>query len=111
MSLIKISLTISFIGLFIILTLPYIQPTKTITISEIKNLPLDTKIKTIATIISIKETAGLYILNLKDSTDSIQAIIFKKSNLTLQKTQLIEIHGKTTSYKNQTQIQVSLIKK
>jgi len=111
MSLLKISLTISVIGIFILLTIPYIFPIQTSTIQQIKDFPLETKIKTIATISSIQETPGLYILTLKDSTDQIQAIIFKDQNLTLKQNQLIELQGKTTSYQDQTQIQVSLIKK
>ncbi|MAG20209.1 hypothetical protein CL618_02135 [archaeon] len=111
MSLLKISLTISLIGIFILLTIPYIFPVQTSTIQQIKSYPLETKVKLISKISKIQETPGLYILTLKDSNNSIQAIIFKKENLTLKEKQLIEIHGKTTSYKDQTQIQVSLIKK
>ena len=73
-------------------------------INEITKDNLETQVRVTANIQSIKETPGLYILTLQDSTGRIKAIIFKENFLDLQKNSLIEIEGSIQEYQNELEI-------
>lgn len=59
---------------------------------------------------SLKETPGLYIINLKDSTGEIPIIVFKEDDLNLTKNQLIEVQGIIVEYKDNPEVQAKTIK-
>ncbi len=104
-SLLKISLVFSLIG---ILTIFYISETTTINLSEISDLTkedLDNKVRIKGEIISIGDTPGLMIVNVKDLTDQMTIILFKdNSTINLERGKIIDITGTLTEYKNELEI-------
>lgn len=51
------------------------------------------------------ETPGLYLLDIEDKSGSITVVVFKREeNITLNKNQIIEVEGKTVSYKGKMEI-------
>lgn len=104
-SLLKISLVFSLIG---ILTIFYISETTTINLSEISDLSkedLDNKVRIKGEIISIGDTPGLMIVNVKDLTDQMTIILFKdNSTINLERGKIIDITGTLTEYKNELEI-------
>ena len=106
----KISLTISILGILILLIISQNIEPEFKTIQQIKQIQLNKNIKTQATITKLKTISKSFqILTLQDSTDSIQATLDKKTNLKIN--QSIIIYGKTTQYKDKIQIQASKILK
>ena len=104
-SLLKISLVFSLIGIF---TIFYISETTTINLSEISDLSkedLDNKVRIKGEIISIGDTPGLMIVNVKDLTDQMTIILFKdNSTINLERGKIIDITGTLTEYKNELEI-------
>ena len=104
-TLLKISLAISLIGVFSLLLLPNISPSP-ITISEIENKTLGTRVRIIGNLTTPRELVeDFYSINFKDATGEIRIILTK--NFTTNKT--VEITGLLSEYKNKTQIQVEKI--
>jgi RecJ-like exonuclease len=109
-TLLKISLCCSLVGILIIL---FIVENSEIPESNIANITKENLEQTVSIsgqITRITETPGLLILNLKDGTGEITAIIFKEDNLTLQKNQIITIEGKIIEYDGKLEIQADLLK-
>jgi RecJ-like exonuclease len=107
----KVSLMVSVIGTFLILL---ISEYSEVELTEIKNLnkdQLETRVKVQGTVISTKETPGLYILKIKDYSGTIPLIIFKEDPLPIEKNAQIEVTGKLTEYKKEFEIIVEKIKK
>ena len=106
--LLKITLIVSIIGIFI-LTL-YVESIQTspIEISKINKDMLDQTVKIKGTITQLTETEGLYILTIKDD-ESIPVIVIKDEFLQLSKQDFVEIEGKVIEYKNKTEIQAQII--
>lgn len=65
---------------------------------------LNENIKIKGQITNIIETPGLYILTVSDKTDKIQIVVFKEDKLDIKVNQIVEIQGKVSQYKNQTEI-------
>jgi len=103
-TLLKISLILSITGIFLLLFLLEYQEIKSYQIQNITKSQLDTQIKIQGTITSIKETPGLYILNVKDNSSIIPIIIFKESPLNLKKDMQVEITGKVQEYQDKLEI-------
>jgi len=109
-TLLKLSLASSLIGILILL---FIVQSTELPITEIKDIDkskIDTIIKVKGTIQSISETPGLYIINLKDKTGEITAIIFKEEEIQFYKNQELEIKGQITVYKDKLEIIAKQIK-
>lgn len=104
----KIALICSIIG---VLSITYISENKEVELLKISDIKeVDKEIKIEGYITNVKETPGLYIIDVKDSTGVITVIIFKEKPLNLQKNQLVEIIGSTTKYKNKIEINAKQIK-
>ncbi|MFA5176335.1 MAG: OB-fold nucleic acid binding domain-containing protein [Candidatus Nanoarchaeia archaeon] len=73
-------------------------------IKEINSKMLDQKVRISGTITSITETQGLYILNIKENSDKITVLIFKKEPLDLRKNSFVEVSGSVTEYQDQLEI-------
>ncbi|MBT3408471.1 exodeoxyribonuclease VII large subunit [Candidatus Woesearchaeota archaeon] len=109
-TLLKISLCCALTGILIIL---FIVENSEIPESNIANLTkanLDQTVSVSGQITRIVETPGLLIINLKDSTGEITAIIFKENNLTLRKNQIVTIEGTLIEYEGKLEIQSDLLK-
>ena len=102
-SLIKLSLTISLLGIFSLLTILEYSTIQLYQIKDINKDLLETKVKIQGTITNIKETPGLYILNIKD-TSIITVIIFKEDPINIKKNSKVEIEGKVTEYNKELEI-------
>ncbi|MAG45195.1 MAG: hypothetical protein CMH63_00275 [Nanoarchaeota archaeon] len=110
MHLLKVSLTVSILGIFSLLL---ISEYSEIPLQNIKDLTieqLETKVKVSGELISIKETSGLYLLKLKQSNSLIPIVIFKESSLDLKKKSQLEITGTLTEYNNEFEILADTIK-
>lgn len=109
-NLFKISLIISCIGTFLILLLSEYQEIELTKIRDISREQLETRVKVEGVLLSIKETPGLYIMKIRDSSASIPVIIFKEEPLKLKTGDNIELIGKLTEYKNELEIIAEKIK-
>ena len=108
-TLFKIALFSSLIGIFIILFLAEnISPTQ-LTIGNITKEHLEQTIKTAGVIASSKETPGLIIINLRDSTGEIMGIIFKDENITIERYLPVEVIAKVIEYKDELELQIEQI--
>src|SRR3989344_6252816 len=72
-------------------------------IFSIKNAK-EGEIKVKGTIEGIKETPGLFILNVKDETGNINVIVFKENNLNFTKNSLVEIEGTVQEYQGKNEV-------
>ncbi len=109
-NLINIALICSLLGIFIILLIVENADLPTTKIKNVTKEQLETKIKISGNITSIKETPGLLILQIQDSTGKIDAIIFKDQDTNITKDIPVEIEGKVQEYKEYLQIVVNRIK-
>jgi RecJ-like exonuclease len=104
-SLLKISLILSLVG---ILTIFYISETTSVDLSKISDLSkddLDKKVRIKGEIISIGDTPGLMIINVKDPTGTMVAILFKdNSTINIERNQVIDILGILAEYKGELEI-------
>jgi len=109
-TLLKISLVSALVGIIIILfsaetiTAPYL------TIDNITKDHIDKTIRTGGLITSSKETPGLILINLKDSTGEITAIIFKDKNITISRYLPVEVTAKVVEYEDELELQIEEIK-
>jgi len=109
--LLKVSLVTSFIGLLFLFFLSENIEPKLIQISEINEKMFDEYVKISGKVTSSRETQGLYILSIKDSSSEIQGIIYKQNNkIQFSENEEIEIIGKVSEYKGQLQIEISELK-
>jgi RecJ-like exonuclease len=104
-TLLLISLTGALVGLLILF---YISEKIQLPISEISSITrsqLDQNVKVQGYVTYFKETKGLYIFKVKDSTGEIQAILFKDQPVNLAKNDYIELEGSITEYQGKLEIQ------
>ncbi len=118
MSLKKLSLIITLIGIFFLLILLNISEPKLKNISEITIKDLNKNVKIKGGIISIKEyetntKENFLILTVKDKTGKIEVLITNQKNQALNrqltKNQTLIIIGKVSQYKDTMQIQAEKI--
>lgn len=118
MNIIKISLTISLLGIITLLILASILEPSLKNINEIKNkdinkkIKIEGKIKNTKTIKNDNTRESFQILMISDKTGEIDAVFNAKSNsnlLNLKTNQYIIIIGRVTQYKGRLQIQVEKI--
>ncbi len=103
-TLLKISLIISITGIFTLLFILEFSEVKPFQIKDITKKQLENQIKIQGEITSIKETPGLYILNVNDLTETITVIIFKEDPLNIKKGMYIEVTGEVQEYKDELEI-------
>ena len=106
----KISLLCSLLGIFIILLIVERLDVGEFSIDSVNLSLVDKEVKVKGYITSIKETPGLYLLTIKDSSGQITAVIFKDDPIDIKKDQLIEIEGIVVNYNNKPEIQAKRIK-
>ncbi len=109
MNLLKLSLTISLIGIFIILSISSFYELPLQKIKDLNENQLETKVKISGTLLSIKETPGLYLLKITDNTATIPIVIFKEETLNLNPGQKLEIQGTLTEYNHELEILAEII--
>ena len=109
-NLLPLCLSISLIGILLLLLISATYQPKLIKIEQINNKLLNKQVKIQATITNIKsfEDSNFQILSVKDNTEKID--ITTNKILNLSNNQTIIIIGKVTQYKESLQIQAELIK-
>ena len=103
-TLLKISFITALIGLLVLLFILDKIELSNFSISNLSKNEIDKKVKIKAELLSIKETPGLYILEVKDFSGKISVIVFKDEPLNLNKGDVLEIEGQVTSYKDKVEI-------
>lgn len=115
MNLLKISLTISLLGIVILLILantlePKLTNIKELTINDLnKKVKIQGKIENIKNYENSKTNELFYILTISDNTGKIDAVLNIKKTLNLKINQNATIIGRVNTYKNQLQIQAEKI--
>jgi len=109
-TLFKISLSLSLIGILILLLKKKKKDLSSSNISEIINSSIEKEVKIKGIVTKITNTPGLLILNIKDNTAEIKAIAFKEKEIEINKNDIIELQGIVKKYKNELEIEASLIK-
>ena len=108
-NLLKISFTITILGILTLLIISNLIQPKLIPINQLTTKQLNKQIKIQGNITNIKTiNPTFHILTIKDSSSTIQATINNQKNLTIN--QNILLIGTLTIYENQLQIQTNKIK-
>lgn len=108
--LLELALFCSIIGIFIILIISERIEADVINIGKINSSLNEKEVKILGEISKVRETPGLFILEVKDQNNSIKTIVFKEDNLKLKKGDMIEVTGEVKEYKGETEIDASEIK-
>ena len=103
-ALLKIAFITAIIGVLILLFILDKIELSNFNIVNLSKDDLDEKVKIKAELINIRETPGLYILEVKDFSGKITVIVFKDEPLELKKGDILEIEGQVTSYKDKIEI-------
>ena len=98
-NILKLSLSISLIGIFLLLFLANFLPTKQLNINQINDNHLNKKIQVQGQVLNIRnyENQNLQVILIKDTTGEIEIITNKITSL--QKNESILVIGKITNYK------------
>lgn len=104
-TLLIVSLIGALIGLLILFYISEKIELPVLEISSITRSQLDQNVKVQGYVTYFKETKGLYLFEVKDSTGKIQAILFKDQPISLAKNDFIELEGSITEYKGKLEIQ------
>jgi hypothetical protein len=107
--LIKLSFIISVLGILILFFIMISKEPELKTLNEVKNLSNE-NVKVIGKISKIKNYPNFQILTLKDSTDSLLALVSPPSKVELKENYTLELTGLITEYKNETEIRINNIK-
>ncbi|MEK6872658.1 MAG: OB-fold nucleic acid binding domain-containing protein [Nanoarchaeota archaeon] len=111
----KISLTISLLGIIILLILANTLEQKLTNIKELTINDLNKKIKIQGKIMNIKNYENsktnelFYVLTISDGAGQIDVVLNIKKTLNLKINQNVTIMGRVNTYKNQLQIQAEKI--
>ncbi len=103
-TLLKISLITSLVGILILLIILDKIDISDSNINQVNKTFLDKQVKIKGEITRITETPGLYIINIKDNTGSMDIIIFKEEKLELEKGNIIEVQGQVTEYQGKLEL-------
>ena len=110
-ALLKISLATAIVGLILLFFLSERLEPKLISISQIDERMLDSYVKVMGKINSVRETEGLYILDLQDSSSRIDVVVFKQNQkFNFQKGQQVEVIGKVSEFRFKLQIEATGIR-
>lgn len=107
-TLINIALNTSLIGILILIV---IAENTSVDSSLIQNITKEDEYVKVQGLITLSiETPGLYILEIEDKSGSIKVVAFKQDeNITLEKNDIIEVEGLTTTYKGELEINADKI--
>ncbi len=100
----KSCLTISLLGILILLIYSENITLEAKNIINITKKDIDKQTRVIGQVTRITDLPGLTILNLKDKTSEIPIVIFKEDKLPIKQKDLLEIEGKITEYKGELEI-------
>ncbi len=106
----RVSLVVALIGLPLLLFMSEKLEPEYSKIANITNKNLDQFVKIQGEITKIRDLEDILILEIRDETDQITVTTFKKGKINLTQGQRIEVEGKVIRYKNEMEIQSSLIK-
>ncbi len=111
-TLFKIALSFSLVGIFIILIMAETLEIRLYEISSITEKNLDEKVKIQGSVISLRDTPGLTILDINDDTGIMKVVLFKEDDqITINKYDDLELTGKVIKYKNYLEIEAETIKR
>lgn len=109
-TLIKISLVLSIIGLGILIFLSK-SPIEGITpIDSINEGLLNSNIKVVGTISSIKSLPSVELMKVKDLTGTIDIVAYRSDTIDISNGDEVEIEGKINKYKENIQIEAKRIR-
>ena len=108
-TLLKVALFCSLVGILILIIISEKITILSHTINSIDKSLIDKEVKINGEITAIKETPGLLILTVQDSTGKITVIIFDKE-ITINKGDYVEIQGTVIEYKNILEIDAKIIR-
>lgn len=103
-SLFKIALTISVIGILILLIIVENTEVKKVEIKDIDNKKEEEIVRIAGVINNVKETPGLYILGIEDKSGKISVIVFKEEKLNISKGDQADIEGTVKEYQNKKEL-------
>ncbi|MBI4158792.1 OB-fold nucleic acid binding domain-containing protein [Candidatus Woesearchaeota archaeon] len=103
-SIFKLSLAISLTGILLLLVIVETTEIQEIGIEDISNKKEDETVRIVGKIESIKETPGLYILNIEDKSGKINVIVFKEDKLNISKGNQADIEGTVKEYQNKKEL-------
>jgi RecJ-like exonuclease len=106
MSLIKYALITFLIGLILLFFLSQSIEPKLIKIADINSKMMDNYVKIQGEVVKSKQSSGITILTIKDSTESITAVSYQPLNASGN----VEILGKVTDYKGSLEIEIETLK-
>ena len=106
----KICLISALIGIFLILIIANKMEIKGSDIGNISENNLNEKVKVKGYVTFFKETPGLYIMNIKDSTGNITVLAFKDDKINITKNSIIEVEGSLAKYKDELEINADIIR-
>ena len=109
-TLFKVSLICSLIGTLAIIFISENLEPQIFKISAIDLSKIDQEVKIIGNVSSIRQTKGLTILSVKDSSGVIPVVVFKQGDENFQKGSKVEIAGKISEFNNQPQITAKTVK-
>jgi len=112
--LLKAALILSLLGIFLLLLLSSALKNTPSSINEAKELPEYEKVRVQGKILTLREASpNFFILKVADNTGNISVTLNSKKSLLKQKSfqekSLVEIRGKISFYKNETQINADKI--
>jgi len=103
-SLFKIALTISLIGILILLIIVENTEVKKVEIKDIDSKKEEEIVRIIGIINNVKETPGLYLLGVEDNSGKISVIVFKEEKLNISRGNRVEIEGTVKEYQNKKEL-------
>mgnify|MGYP001587555426 CR=1 FL=1 len=106
----KASICCTLIGTLLLIFLAENMEAKQLKISDLNLNMLDQETRIVGNITSIRQTKGLIILSIKDSSGSIPVVLFKKGDEHFEKGSEVEVTGKVSEFNNQIQITAKQIK-
>ncbi len=108
-TLFKISLTLSIIGILVLLFVSEKKDADLVTIEEALNSSIGQKVKIKGQLTTIINSPGFLILNIKDNTGEIKAIAFIEEEIRIFPNSTVKVEGQIKEYKNEKEIEVSSI--
>ena len=110
-TLLKIALTISLIGILILLILAETLEPKKRNISEISEKDIDQSILVYGYLTKTKETEHISIFKLEENNASIMVIAFKEKEINISKNEIVKIIGTVKKYQDILEISAEEITK
>lgn len=109
-TLLKIALSSSIIGLFIIFIFAEKLEPELIGISSISDSLVEQDVKIQGTVSSVKVTGSVLMIGVKDETGSIKVVMFDQGDLELRENNEVEILGNVKEYKGTLEIEAKNVR-